>query len=391
MAPHTSGRSIASRGSGTCCARSPGARASSSRPPGAGSSPTTTSSRSTPTATPSPSPSSAGSSRSSAGATSSGCSIAARSSRGTGFSPGSTRCGSIQPMGPVRWRAPPGSSARRPGPTRAPATRWMSLSKSGTSPSMTRSRRRRARGGHDARPARTAHGAPAAAPPLQVPGAPRSAAPGGDDPRALLRRLPRRRARRGGRLQAREERRHAHQPRALPLREDPRRLRVRLPASLDKKQVQTLATCRFIEHGENLLLLGPPGVGKTHLAVGLGLKAIEHGYRVLFTTAAAMIAKLTAALGEGKLEEKLKLFTVPRLLIVDEIGYLPIDRSGANLFFQLISRRYERGPMILTSNQSFGAWGDVFGDRVIATAILDRILHHAITINIRGNSYRLKD
>ena len=161
--------------------------------------------------------------------------------------------------------------------------------------------------------------------------------------------------------------------------------------SLDKKQVQTLASCHYVEHGENLLLLGPPGVGKTHLAVGLGLKAIEHGYRVLFTTAAALITKLTAALAEGRLEEKLKLYTVPRLLIVDEIGYLPIERTGANLFFQLISRRYERGPMILTSNQSFGAWGDVFGDRVLATAILDRILHHAITLNIRGNSYRLKD
>ena len=98
-----------------------------------------------------------------------------------------------------------------------------------------------------------------------------------------------------------------------------------------------------------------------------------------------------APLGEGRLEEKLKFYTTPRLLIIDEIGYLPIDRVGANLFFQLISRRYERGPMILTSNQSFGAWGEVFGDRIIATAILDRLLHHAVTMNIRGNSYRLKD
>jgi len=161
--------------------------------------------------------------------------------------------------------------------------------------------------------------------------------------------------------------------------------------SIDRKQIQSLSTSHFVEHGENLVILGPPGVGKTHLAVGLGLKAIEHGYRVLFTTAAVLIAALTRALSEGRLDDKLKVYTMPRLLIVNEIGYLPIDRQGANLFFLLISRRYERGPMILTSNQSFGSWGEVFGDRVIATAILDRILHRAITLNIRGNSYRLKD
>ena len=156
----------------------------------------------------------------------------------------------------------------------------------------------------------------------------------------------------------------------------------RYQPSVDRKQVQKLSLCHFVEHGENLVLLGPPGVGKTHLAVGFGLKAIERGYRVLFTTAAAMLTTLTKALSEGRFDDKLKVYTIPRLLIIDEIGYLPIDRQAATLFFQLISRRYERGPMILTSNQSFGRWGDVFGDRVIASAILDRILHHATTISI---------
>ncbi len=111
----------------------------------------------------------------------------------------------------------------------------------------------------------------------------------------------------------------------------------------------------------------------------------------MFTTAAGLIATLGKALFENRLEERLKLLTQPKLLLIDEIGYIPIDRQGANLFFQLVSRRYEKGSILLTSNQSLGAWGDVFGDPVIASAILDRLLHHATTINIKGESYRLKE
>jgi DNA replication protein DnaC len=161
--------------------------------------------------------------------------------------------------------------------------------------------------------------------------------------------------------------------------------------SVKRDQLESLHTLQFLERKENVVFLGPPGVGKTHLSVALGLEACRLGLRVMFTTAAALITTLGKALYENRLEERLKLLTQPKLLIIDEIGYIPIDRQGANLFFQLVSRRYERGAILLTSNQSLGAWGDVFGDAVIASAILDRLLHHATTINIKGDSYRLRE
>jgi DNA replication protein DnaC len=135
----------------------------------------------------------------------------------------------------------------------------------------------------------------------------------------------------------------------------------------------------------------PSGTGKTHLSVALGLKAIQRGYRTLFISAAALIVALNKAYAKNRLEEKLKVYCVPKVLIIDEIGYVPVDPHGAHLLFQLISRRYERGSIILTSNRGFGQWGDIFGDTIIATAILDRLLHHSIVFNIKGESYRLKE
>ena len=161
--------------------------------------------------------------------------------------------------------------------------------------------------------------------------------------------------------------------------------------SLDPKRVRELAACRWVPNGDNVILLGPPGVGKTHLSVALGVDAIRNGYRTLFVGAQTLIAGLVKAHQEGRLEEKLKQLSQFKLLIIDEIGYIPIDRLGANLFFQLISRRYEKGSMILTSNQTYANWGEIFGDPVIASAILDRVLHHASTLNIKGESYRLKE
>jgi DNA replication protein DnaC len=160
--------------------------------------------------------------------------------------------------------------------------------------------------------------------------------------------------------------------------------------SLDRDRILTLAQLGFVARSEVVHFLGPPGTGKSHLAIALGVEAVKAGRSVYFCTLADLLAQLARAEREGRLQERIRFFCRPALLIVDEIGYLPVVAGGGNLFFQLVNARYERGAMILTSNRGFAEWGEVFGDPVVATALLDRLLHHAVVVQIEGSSYRLR-
>jgi DNA replication protein DnaC len=160
--------------------------------------------------------------------------------------------------------------------------------------------------------------------------------------------------------------------------------------SIKREQIESLAEIGFLERKENVVLLGPPGLGKTHLAIALAITAAQRGRRVYYGTLVDLVTSLEQARASGNLKHRLSLLSAPSLMVVDEIGYLPVSQTGAMLFYQLISRRYERASTVLTSNKSFEEWGEVLGDEVMAAALIDRVLHHCHIVNIRGNSYRMR-
>ena len=176
----------------------------------------------------------------------------------------------------------------------------------------------------------------------------------------------------------------------LPVRKELGEFDFTFQPTIDPMVIQDLATLRFLHSAENVVFFGPPGVGKTHLAIGLGIAAMMAGFSTYFITASQLIERMMKAYRRETLDQFLKGLTRYRLLIIDEIGYRPFDSEAGYCFFQVISRRYERSSTMLTSNKSYGEWGDIFQDQEIATAVLDRLLHHCVTVNIRGESYRLK-